>query len=100
MAVALRRASVAASLLATLLATLVAQQPPTIHVPVRLVAVPTLVLSQQGRVIDGLNQSNFHLYDNQRLQNVKLELGRSRFLSCSPFRLTTTFASIFPSLPR
>ncbi len=74
MAVALR-ASVAASLLATLLTTLVAQQPPTIHVPVRLVAVPTLVLSQQGRVIDGLTSNNFHLYDNQRLQNVKLELG-------------------------
>lgn len=52
-----------------------AQQPPTIRVPVRLVALPTLVLSKQGRVIDGLEQSSFHLYDNNGPQTVKLEPG-------------------------
>lgn len=54
---------------------LTAQPPTTIRVPVRLVSVPTLVLSTQGRVIDGLQQSNFQLYDNNRLQTINLEPG-------------------------
>ena len=52
-----------------------AQQPTTIRVPVRLVAVPTLVLSKQGRVIDGLVQSDFSLSDNGHPENFKLETG-------------------------
>ena len=58
-----------------LLAIAFAQQPTTIRVPVRLVTVPTLVLSKQGRVIDGLTQSNFQLLDNRHPQDIKLEMG-------------------------
>jgi hypothetical protein len=52
------------------------QQLPTIRVPVRLVSVPTLVLSKGGRVVDNLQQTDFQLYDNDLLQNVNLETGR------------------------
>ncbi len=50
-----------------------AQQRATIRVPVRLVAVPTLVLSNRGRVIDRLDRANFHLYDNNCPQTIRLE---------------------------
>ncbi len=70
------KASAIVVLIASLLVdALAAQQPTTIHVPVRLVTAPTLVLSKQGRVIDGLTRSDFHLYDNHREQNIKLETG-------------------------
>lgn len=51
----------------------VAQQPPTIRVPVRLVSVPTLVVSRQGKYIPGLGASNFRLTDNGHQQNFKFD---------------------------
>jgi VWFA-related protein len=50
-----------------------AQQPPTIRVPVRLVSVPTLVVSTQGKYISGLSLSDFRLADNGRPQSFKLD---------------------------
>jgi VWFA-related protein len=50
-----------------------AQQPPTIRVPVRLVSVPTLVVSTQGKYISGLAASDFRLTDNGRPQKFKLD---------------------------
>jgi VWFA-related protein len=40
------------------------QQAPTIRVPVRLVSVPTLVASKEGKYIPGLLATDFHLSDN------------------------------------
>jgi VWFA-related protein len=50
-----------------------AQQPPTIRVPVRLVSVPTLVVSTKGKYIPGLAASNFRLTDNGRPQKFKFD---------------------------
>jgi VWFA-related protein len=41
-----------------------AQQPDTIKVPVRLVSVPTLVVSKDGKYIPGLTAEKFRLTDN------------------------------------
>jgi VWFA-related protein len=49
------------------------QQQLTIHVPVRLVNAPTLVFSSRGQLVDGLDRSDFKLYDNGRLQNIFVE---------------------------
>jgi hypothetical protein len=43
-----------------------ARQMPTIRVPVRLVTLPTLVFSKEGRLITGLQRGDFHVYDNGR----------------------------------
>jgi len=48
-------------------------QAPTIRVPVRLVTLPTLVFSKQGRLITGLQSANFHVFDNGRQQRVTLD---------------------------
>src|SRR4051812_42386634 len=50
--------------LLALSAVLPAQDPPVIHVPVRLVTVPTLAASKQGKYISGLTAANFRLTDN------------------------------------
>jgi VWFA-related protein len=50
-----------------------AQQTPVIRVPVRLVSVPTLVFSRDGRLISGLQVSDFRLLDNGRPQRLKLD---------------------------
>jgi hypothetical protein len=50
-----------------------AQRTPTIRVPVRLVSVPTLVASTQGRYISGLAASDFRLTDNGRPQGFTLD---------------------------
>ncbi len=52
----------------------IAQQPPTIRVPVRLVTVPTLVVSKDGKYIPGLSGAAFHLTDNERPQVIALDL--------------------------
>jgi VWFA-related protein len=59
--------------LAVAAALLAAQQPLTIRVPVRLVPVPTLVLSRDGRVAAGLQPGNFHIFDNDRPQPFALD---------------------------
>ena len=48
------------------LVTLRPQQTPTIRVPVRLVSVPTLVASKEGKYVPGLLATDFHLFDNGR----------------------------------
>jgi VWFA-related protein len=50
-----------------------AQQPPVIRVPVRLVTVPALVLSEDGRPVDGLQTSDFRLLDDGRPQQLNLD---------------------------
>ncbi|HEX4167137.1 MAG TPA: VWA domain-containing protein [Bryobacteraceae bacterium] len=52
---------------------LFAQQFPPIKVPVRLVAVPTLVFSEQGNLLTGLNASNFQLTDNGHPQHFQFD---------------------------
>ena len=49
------------------------QQMPTIRVPVRLVTVPTLVFSKEGRLIPGLRASDFRVFDNGRQQAIALD---------------------------
>src|ERR1700730_15777063 len=51
-----------------------AQQMPTIQVPVRLVTVPTLVFSKEGRMISGLQRTDFRVFDKGRLQNVTMDI--------------------------
>jgi len=62
-----------AAMLALLAAGMGAQDPLTIHVPVRLVTLPTLVLADDGRVIAGLERNNFRVSDNGRPQKVTLD---------------------------
>ena len=50
-----------------------AQQIATIRVPVRLVTVPALVFSKEGRLIPGLQRTDFRVFDNGRLQKVTLD---------------------------
>jgi VWFA-related protein len=52
---------------------LLAQQPGTIKVPVRLVSVPTLVVSPDGKYIPGLTADKFRLTDNGRPRNFTLD---------------------------
>jgi hypothetical protein len=54
------------------LTALEAQTVPTIRVPVRLVTVPTLVFSREGRLIPGLVHREFRVFDKGRLQTVAL----------------------------
>src|SRR5438477_7789661 len=65
-----RLATVVAGLL---IGHLAAQQPATIRVPVRLVTVPTLVFSKEGRLVPGLHINDFRVFDNERLQNAALD---------------------------
>ena len=52
-------------------------QPPSnplvIRVPVHVVNAPTLVFDRQGRLVPGLNQTDFQLLDNGRPQQVDLD---------------------------
>jgi VWFA-related protein len=52
---------------------LFAQQPVPIQVPVRLVSVPTLVVSKDGKYIPGLSADKFHLTDNGRQRKFTLD---------------------------
>ena len=45
----------------------------TIRVPVRLVTAPTVVFTDDGRLISDLKASDFQLYDNDRLQKISVE---------------------------
>jgi VWFA-related protein len=50
------------------------QTPATIiRVPVRLVTAPTLVFSGQGRLVPGLEKTDFRILDNGRLQKFSLD---------------------------
>ena len=49
------------------------QRPETIRVPVRLVSAPTLVLSKNGRVVEGLQVDDFRLLDNGVQQKLSLD---------------------------
>ena len=51
----------------------IAQQPPTIRVPVRLVSVPTLVVSKDGKYVPGLSAADFQLTDEDRPQIVVVD---------------------------
>lgn len=58
-------------------ATMFGQTPqvPTIRVPVRLVTLPTLVFSKEGRLMIGLQSADFRVFDNGRRQRVTLDSG-------------------------
>jgi len=55
---------------------LVAQPPSqvTIRVPVGLVNVPTLVFSKDGRILPGLQRTDFRVFDNGQPQQVALDI--------------------------
>jgi len=68
------RPRIVASFLASSVLALFAQSTmPTIRTSVRLVTAPTLVFSKEGRLIPGLEASNFRLFDNGRPQKVALD---------------------------
>jgi len=52
---------------------LFAQSPATIRVPVRLVTAPTLVFSNDGHLVPGLQTTDFRVFDNGYLQKATLE---------------------------
>jgi VWFA-related protein len=56
-----------------MVASLVAQDSAVIRVPVRLVAVPTLVYSRENALIPGLKKADFRLLDNGVPQKVDLD---------------------------
>jgi hypothetical protein len=51
----------------------VAQSPTIIRVPVRVIAVPTVVASADGRLVRGLEADDFRLTDNDRTQALQLD---------------------------
>ena len=55
------------------MAALAAQQGPIIRVPVRLINVPTLVFSKEGRLVPDLQATDFRVYDNGDLQKIALD---------------------------
>jgi VWFA-related protein len=55
-------------------AVLVAQETSVIRVPVRLVAVPTLVYSHENKLIPGLKKADFRVLDNGVPQAVDLDI--------------------------
>ena len=55
------------------IAILSAQDTVTIRVPVRLVAVPTLVYSKDNKLIPGLKKTDFRLFDNGIPQKIELD---------------------------
>ncbi|HKD05379.1 MAG TPA: VWA domain-containing protein [Bryobacteraceae bacterium] len=50
-----------------------AQDPATIRVPVRVVEVPTVVTSSDGRFIRDLQSADFSVLDNERRQSARLD---------------------------
>jgi VWFA-related protein len=66
-----------ASLISGLAAIAGAQEAPTIRVLVRLVTVPAMVLSGEGRVIEGLGAPDFEVLDNGRRQIVSVDRAAS-----------------------
>src|ERR1044071_6342134 len=48
-------------------------QVPTIRVPVRLVTAPTLVFSSDDRIVFGLEQRHFQVFDNGHAQPTSLD---------------------------
>jgi VWFA-related protein len=50
-----------------------AQEPPAIRVPVPLATIPTLVFSQDNRLVPDLHASNFRLLDNGRPQSIAVD---------------------------
>ncbi len=50
-----------------------AQEPPVIRVPVRVVAVPTAVTTADGRSVRGLVPEDFSVFDNGRSQKFQLD---------------------------
>jgi VWFA-related protein len=60
--------------IAVLGALLIAQDTPVIRVPVRLVAVPTLVFSKENQLIPGLKKSDFRILDNGIPQKIDLDI--------------------------
>src|ERR1017187_4955331 len=56
-----------------IVAGLVAQDATVIRVPLRLVAVPTLVYSRDNKLIPGLKKSDFRVLDNGVPQKVDLD---------------------------
>ena len=61
------------ALTAALAGLMSAQQMPTIRVPVRLVNLPTLVFSNEDRLLTGLQLADFHILDNGRVQSASLD---------------------------
>jgi VWFA-related protein len=59
--------------LAVLGVVLIAQDASVIRVPVRMVAVPTLVFSKENRLIPGLRKTDFRLLDNGAPQSIHLD---------------------------
>jgi VWFA-related protein len=56
-----------------LVAMLMAQDASVIRVPVRMVAVPTLVFSKENRLIPGLKKTDFRVLDNGVPQNIRMD---------------------------
>ena len=54
-------------------AVLIAQDSAVIRVPVRMVAVPTLVFSKENRLIPGLRKADFRVLDNGIPQSIHLD---------------------------
>lgn len=70
----MRRAPIGASVLVAGALALFAQTPPpNIRTSVKLVTAPTLVFSKEGRLVPGLEASDFRVFDNGQLQKTTLD---------------------------
>lgn len=49
-------------------------EPPTFRVPVRVVEAPVTVIDRHGEYVDGLQPADFKLYDNDKEQNIHVDV--------------------------
>ena len=73
---------------------------PVFRVPVRLVVVPTLVFSGDGRLVHGLDAANFHLFDEGHEQSVRLDTGRAPFSAAIVVQVSRGIHSYMPFIAR
>jgi hypothetical protein len=93
------RAQILSGLLAFGIPALFAQSStPTIRTSVRLVTVPTLVFSKEGRLIPGLEANDFRVFDKTRQVRIALDTFPPQSPLSSLFRPIKTSANISPSL--
>jgi VWFA-related protein len=73
---------------------------PTFRVPVRLVAVPTLVFSYDARLLHGLDARDFHLFDNGVERSVTLDTEPPPFSAAIAIQTSRAVHNFLPFIAR
>jgi len=77
------------------------EQPATlIHVPVEVVVAPVAVLDRGGDYVDGLQPNQFHLFDNGKEQNIKVDVSFQPISMVIAVEANDRVESILPQIHR